>query len=97
MSIDSGQLITIGTFVATQALTLVYTIATLRGDGRVMKANLDNLQKEIAGVQETLKALADVRGDMRLIQERGLAQAQRMDEMQRWVNQQRDRSETREH
>lgn len=96
MSLDTGQLITIGTFVATQALTLVYTIATMKGDGKVLRANLESLQKELSGVQDTLKALADVRADMRISQDRGLAQGLRIDEIQKWVNRQRDRMEAQE-
>jgi len=96
MSLDAGQLITIGTFVATQALTLVYTIATMKGDGKVLRANMDSMQKELVGVQDTLKALADVRADLRLMQERGNATGLRVDECQRWINQQRDRAEARE-
>lgn len=96
MSLDAGQLITMGTFIATQALTLVYTIATMKGDSKLLRANMDNLQKELSGVQDTLKALADVRADMRISQDRGLAQGLRIDELQKWVNRQRDRMEVQE-
>jgi len=95
MSIDTGQMITIGTFVATQALTLVYTIATLKGDGKVLRVNMDNLQKELTAMQDTLKALADVHVDLRLMQDRANTRDQRVEEMQRWINQQRDRAEAR--
>ncbi len=91
----SDQWLTIGTFVFTQVITLAYTIATMKGDGRVMRSQMDTMQRELTGIQETIKALADVKAEMRLIQERGLLQGQRVDELQSRVNRWLDTSSGR--
>lgn len=93
MSIDTGQLITVGIFLGTQALSLVWTISSMKGDNRVLRANMDGMQKEMAELKTVLVTLADVKGELRLIQERGMMQGKRIDEMQTRVNRRLDREE----
>lgn len=93
MSIDTGQLITVGIFLGTQALSLVWTISSMKGDNRVLRANMDAVQKEMSELKNVLVVLADVKGELRLIQERGMMQGKRIDEMQTRVNRRMDREE----
>ena len=91
--LDTGQVITLGTVVATQALTLVYTLATMKGDNRVLRANMDSMQQQMSKMETVLSTLADVKGELRLIQERGMMQGARIDEMQKRVNRRLEREE----
>lgn len=93
MSVDTGQLITVGIFLGTQALSLVWTISSMKGDNRVLRANMDGMKEEMAELKNVLVTLADVKGELRLIQERGMMQGARIDDMQRRVNRRLDREE----
>ncbi len=93
MSIDTGQIVTVGIFLGTQALSLVWTLSSMKGDNRVLRANMDTLQQQMSKMETVMATLADVRGDMRLIQQSNKDQALRIDEMQRRVNRRLEREE----
>lgn len=83
---EMGNLITIGVFVATQVGTLIWTVATIRGDARGIRAEMGFMQRELDRITKVLEQVADARSDMQLIQERGLAQGKRLDDLSQRLN-----------
>lgn len=96
MNIDVGNFITVGIFLAGLALSHIRTQSKMSSDGAVLREKMEHMQAKLTELGSVLVSLADVKGEMRLAQERGVAQANRVDEIQKWVNKQRDRAEARE-
>lgn len=91
MNIDVGNFITVGIFLAGLALSHVRTTSKMQQDGAVLMEKIAHMQAKLTELGTVLVALADVKGDLRLAQERGLAQAQRVDELQKQFNRMQDR------
>ena len=81
----------LGIFAATQVGSLVWILASQRVEGRLLRADIENTQREVEKLGSVLVNMADMRGEINLINDRLLAQGKRLDaEIQR-ANYYRDR------
>lgn len=79
--IDTGTLVTIGSFISVQVGGLIWTLATSKGEARALRQELAHMQKELERFGTVLEQLADMKGEFRLAAERSLAQGKRLDEL----------------
>ncbi len=86
MQVD-GWMATVAIFLATQIGSLIWVLAGQKGESRVMKGEIKGVKEDISGVQReveklgnVLVSMADMRGEINLLNARMLAQGQRLDE-----------------
>jgi len=91
-----GQIVTIGVFLAAQWLSHMKTTSAIEADGKVLKAHMENMQKEMSGMQTVLSRLADVHGRIDTMQQVNLLQGKRVDDLQTRINQLMDREQERQ-
>lgn len=86
-------LATVIIFGITQIGSLIWVLATLKGDARVTNTQLESMQREIETQGKvldrqsvTLETLAVQRQELALLQERQLLQGRRLDELNNRLN-----------
>ena len=93
MTLDVGNLITVGLFLLGLWMTHWRTTTKIETDGRVLRAQMENMQAKLTELGSVLVSLADVKGEMKLMNERSLFQGQRLDKLQDRVNLRLDRAD----
>jgi len=90
--LDSG-IVALVVFGLVQAGSLLWALATLKGDARVVNAQLSAMQREIEAQGRVLERqskmmeeISDQRREVALIQERQLLQGRRIDGIERRLN-----------
>lgn len=73
-------------FTAGQIIILIWTIAAIKGDTKVLKTELELLQTEVRKLSDVLVNMASFRGELNLLQERLLLQGKRLDDLQTRLN-----------
>ena len=90
---EPGPWIAVAIFVLTQITSVVWLLATMKGDSKIMRREIEAIQVEISKFGNVLERLADFRGQLAVYEERQLAQGKRLDEvaarMSRYVDDQR--------
>lgn len=84
--VEAGHYITIAIFLATQAGTLIWFLASTRADSRVLKAQMESVRREMEKLGNVLVTLSDFSGRMNLFEERHTMTGKRLDDITVRVN-----------
>lgn len=82
MAIELGNFITVAIFLIGLVLSHLRTTSKIAGDGRVLKVQMDAMEKKLDGLGSVLVTLADFKGEFRVMNERSLAEGKRIDALQ---------------
>lgn len=82
-----GWMVTVGVFIATQIGSLIWILANQKWESKQMQlgleqtnATIDDMQIEIGKLGDVLIRMADMRGEINLMNERLMAQVKRFDD-----------------
>jgi Tfp pilus assembly protein PilO len=89
--VNPEQIVTIGIFIATQVGSLIWVLANTRGEANVLKAQLESVENELRKLSNVLVSLADLRGEIAIMNERHNILSKRLDEEMKRTNDMRDR------